>query len=74
MFEERIIYPDHCQFSVCRVDPIEPAWSKFKQFLRTAKARAAGALDQAITQALKTMTAENAAGWFRHCGYSIQKN
>jgi hypothetical protein len=40
--------------------------------LRTAKARTAEALDQAITEALKTITADNAAAWFRHCGYGIQ--
>jgi transposase len=50
-------------------NPIEQAWSKFKQFLRAAKARTAEALDQAITAALNTITAENARAWFRHCGY-----
>jgi transposase len=51
------------------LNPIEKAWSKFKQFLRTAKARTAEALDQAVIEALKTITADNAAAWFRHCGY-----
>ncbi len=51
------------------LNPIEQAWSKFKQFLRAAKARTQEALDQAITEALKTITAENAAAWFKHCGY-----
>lgn len=37
---------------------IEKAWSKFKQFLRSAKARTAEALDQAVTEALKTITPE----------------
>ncbi len=55
------------------LNPIEKAWSKFKQFLRSAKARTAEALDQAVTDALKTITAENAIAWFRHCGYGIQK-
>jgi transposase len=54
------------------LNPIEKAWSKFKQFLRSAKARTAEALDQAITEALKTITADNAAAWFRHCGYGMQ--
>jgi transposase len=54
------------------LNPIEKAWSKFKQFLRAAKARTAEALDQAVTDALKTITADNAAAWFRHCGYGIQ--
>ena len=50
------------------LNPIEQAWSKFKQFLRAVKARTAEALDQAITEALKSITAENAQAWFRHCG------
>jgi transposase len=50
------------------LNPIEKAWSKFKKFLRDAKARTKEALDQAVTDALKTITADNAA-WFRHCGY-----
>ena len=51
------------------LNPIENAWSKFKQFLRAAKARTAEALDKAIAAALKTITADNATAWFRHCGY-----
>jgi transposase len=51
------------------LNPIEKAWSKFKQFLRAAKTRSKEALDQAITDAFKTITADNAAAWFRHCGY-----
>jgi transposase len=51
------------------LNPIELAWSKFKQFLRSAKARSDQALDQAVSDALKTISAENAAAWFRHCGY-----
>jgi len=53
------------------LNPIEKAWFKLKQFLRTAKARTAEALDQAISEALKTITAENAAAWFRHSGYAL---
>ena len=51
------------------LNPIEKAWSKFKKFLRDAKARTEQTLDQAVTDALKTITAGNAAAWFRHCGY-----
>lgn len=53
------------------LNPIEKAWSKFKQLLRTAKARTAEALDQAITDALNAITADNAKAWFRHCGYTL---
>lgn len=54
------------------LNPIEQAWSKFKQNLRSAKARSADALDQAIHDALAAITADNATGWFRHCGYALQ--
>ena len=56
------------------LNPIEKAWSKFKQFLRSAKARTAQALDQAVTDALETITAQNAKAWFRHSGYGIQQD
>lgn len=55
------------------LNPIEKAWFKFKQFLRSAKARTQQALDLAITEALQTISSENAAAWFRHCGYGIQQ-
>jgi transposase len=55
------------------LNPIEKAWFKFKQFLRSAKARTQQALDLAITEALKTISTENAAAWFRYCGYGIQQ-
>jgi transposase len=51
--------------------PIEQAWSKMKTFLRSAKARTREALELAIQQALTTITAADAHGWFRHCGYTV---
>jgi transposase len=47
------------------LNPIEKAWAKLKQLLRSAKARSAEALDQAITDAFREITAENAQAWFR---------
>jgi len=41
--------------------------------LRQAKARTQEALQQAITEALKTITADNAAAWFHHCGYGTHQ-
>ena len=49
------------------LNPIEKAWAKLKQILRSAKARNAQTLDLAITQALPTITPENAQAWFRLC-------
>jgi transposase len=47
------------------LNPIEKAWAKLKQLLRSAKARTKEALDQAIADALKTISPENAKAWFR---------
>jgi hypothetical protein len=41
------------------LNPIEKGWFKRKQYLRAAKARTAEALDQAITEAIKTIAADN---------------
>lgn len=51
--------------------PIEQAWSKIKTCLRTAKARTREALELAIQQALTTITAADAHGWFTYCGYTV---
>ena len=51
------------------LNPIEECWSKFKTILRTMEARTQDALDQAITLALKLITANDARGWFEHSGY-----
>jgi transposase len=47
------------------LNPIEKAWAKLKQLLRSAKARTKEALDLAISQALKLITQEDAVAWFR---------
>ena len=54
-------------------NPIKPAWSKIKEHLRAAKARTFPLLDDAVTVAFATITPENVAGWFHHCGYRIQQ-
>ena len=54
------------------LNPIEKAWAKLKQLLRSAKARTAEALDQAITEALKQITSANAIAWFRLCPGALQ--
>jgi transposase len=47
------------------LNPIEKAWSKLKQLLRSAKARTREALDQAIAELLPCLTPEDAKAWFR---------
>jgi len=51
--------------------PIEEAFSKIKALLRKAQARDRGALVEAIGRALSTVTAEDARGFFGHCGYPL---
>jgi len=55
------------------LNPIEQAWSKVKQILRSLKARTVDALESAVARALAAVTAENALAWFSHCGYSLQE-
>jgi transposase len=50
-------------------NPIQQCWSKVKEFLRSAQARTTEALEQAIASAFAAVTASDARGWFRHCGY-----
>ncbi|SRR6266487_2241506 len=49
--------------------PIEEAFSKVKTCLRRQGARTREALQEAIAQALLLITAQDARGWFAHCGY-----
>jgi transposase len=51
------------------LSPIEEAFSKLKAVLRRAEARTHEALQEAIMQALLTITSQDAHGWFAHCGY-----
>lgn len=51
------------------LSPIEKCWSKFKAILRAKAARTREYLDQVITEALDMITAQDARGWFAHCGY-----
>ena len=53
------------------LNPIEKAWSKLKQLLRTVKARSKEALDQALTELLPQITPENASARFKHCSSGL---
>ena len=53
--------------------PIELSFSKIKTFLRTVMARTQDTLDAAITEALDTITATDAHGWFKHCGHNVPR-
>ncbi len=51
------------------LNPIEKCWSKMKTYLRQAAARSYQALSEALSAAMKTITAADARNWIRHCGY-----
>lgn len=53
-------------------NPIEQIWAKVKHCLRSLKARTIEALEQAVSEALKAITAENTAGCFAGCGYGLR--
>ena len=52
------------------LNPIEPAWAKVKARLRRVAARTVNALHEACGPALAAITPQDAAGFFRHCGYA----
>lgn len=54
-------------------NPIEEAFSKVKALLRRAKARVLEALFEATEEALLAISAQDARGYFEHCGYAIQQ-
>jgi transposase len=54
-------------------NPIEEAFSKVKAFLRTAEPRTPEAHSTAIWAALRTITPQDAAGWFAHAGYGTRR-
>src|SRR5207244_11614250 len=56
------------------LSPIEEAFSKLKAALRRASARTREALEEAICQALELITAQDARGWFAHCGYLLAES
>src|SRR5215472_1368413 len=55
------------------LSPSEEAFSKLKTFLRRVGARTREALQEAIAAALQAITAQDARGWFTHCGYLAEE-
>jgi transposase len=50
-------------------NPIEQCWSKLKNELRSRAARTLESLQDAVGEAMLNISAQNARGWFAHCGY-----
>jgi len=55
------------------LNPIEKAWSKMKQYLRSVRARSREDLESAITQALARITSADAQAWSRHATPKLQE-
>jgi len=55
------------------LNPIELFWAKMKTFLKKAKARTRDTLEQAIKSAFDWISGSEISGWFKHCGYFLQK-
>lgn len=51
------------------LNPIEKMWSKVKQLLRGMKARTNDDLFAGVGKALDRVSANDAQGWFKSCGY-----
>jgi transposase len=56
------------------MNPIEEAFSKVKALLRKAKARTLEALFEATARALWAVSADDALGYFEHCGYEMSQD
>jgi transposase len=50
-------------------NPIEEAFSKIKGLMRKAEARSKEALLEAMSTAISALSAQDACGFFEHCGY-----
>lgn len=53
------------------LNPIEEAFSKIKGILRKAEARTREALVEAMDATISAVTARDARGFFKHCGYEL---
>lgn len=53
------------------LSPIELAWSKMKNTLRTIGALTPRKLHQAICQAFHSVSQKDSIAWFKHCGYCL---
>jgi transposase len=51
------------------LNPVENMWSKVKTYLRQVKERYKDVLIDAVGAALRTVSTQDAQGWFKHCGY-----
>jgi len=55
-------------------NPIKNCWSKIKEYLRSREARSPEKLDQAINEAINSVTDKDIIGWLTHCCYYASSN
>jgi transposase len=55
-------------------NPIEACWSKLKAWIRKQTPESVHILQRALTEAIQQVTKQDAAGWFRHAGFSLNNN
>jgi transposase len=55
------------------MNPIENAFSKLKQLMRSAQHRTREALWSDMQRLLDQITPDDARGFFRHCCYKLQE-
>ena len=53
-------------------NPIEEDFSKIKNLIRKAQVRSREALLEAIGAAISALSAQDARGFFEHCGYRVE--
>lgn len=53
------------------LNPIEKMWAKLKDFVRRCVNDTREAFDDAVADAMATISEKDIEGWFSHCGYSI---
>ncbi len=51
------------------LSPVEPFWSKVKTSVRGKEPRTEPELNNALTDAINSVSLADIDGWFRHCGY-----
>lgn len=52
-------------------NPIEKVWAKLKDFVRRVANDTREAFDQAVANAMDTISKSDLIGWYTHCGYKI---
>lgn len=50
-------------------NPIELFWASMKSFLKKQKARTHEKLENAVLNAINSVSVDNIGNWFSHCGY-----